>query len=568
MNRKITNFIRKGFRKASTKDIEPDEIFLDSSNLPQFNTDQFEGRIEQPISTTSLIVLGVFFIIIGLVYTSKVWQLQVAKGDEYSARSENNRLKHTLIFSQRGIITDRNNVELAWNIPSEDNSLTYRKYKEDPGFGHVLGYVKYPSKDSYGFYYREDFEGMDGVEKYYNDRLKGTNGLKIIETNALQQVQSESVLKPPKEGKSLVLSIDARVQTKLYQIMREVSERVGFAGGAGIIMDIQTGEVITLASYPEYSPEILSSGKNSAAIKGYLSDANKPFLNRVTDGVYTPGSIVKPIIAIGALNEKTIDPYKQILSTGSISIPNDYDPKKLTIFKDWKAHGYVDMRHALAVSSDVYFYEVGGGYKDQKGLGITNIEKYARLFGLGESVENSFFAGSKGVIPNPEWKKLNFDGDTWRVGNTYHTSIGQYGFQVTPLQMARVAGAMASGGLLVNPTILKDDTDHVVVERKIDIPEEYFKVIQEGMRLAVKIGTSKALDKNYVEFAAKSGTAELGVSKEKVNSWMMGYFPYDHPRYSFAITMEKGSVHNLVGAGVVMSELVDWMNSNTPEYFK
>jgi len=563
--KRILNNYRK---KKSTKDIEPDEIFLDGENLPQFDTDQFEGRIEKPISKASMFFLGFCFVLVGVVYIGKVWQLQVVKGEEYAQRSERNRLKHTPIFSQRGIIKDRNGVEIAWNIPTDDTSLTLRKYIEDDGFGHVLGYVKYPSKDSYGFYYREDFEGMAGVEKYFNNNLKGTNGTKIVEVDALQRVQSESVLKPPKQGETLLLSIDSKVQGKLYSVIESVANRVGFEGGAGIIMDIHNGEVMALTSYPEYDPEIISLGTDSKKINSYLTNKNKPFLDRVIDGVYTPGSILKPMLAIAALEEKIIDPKKNILSTGSISIPYEHDKTKETIFRDWKAHGNVDMRKAIAVSSDVYFYAIGGGYKDQKGLGILNIEKYTRLFGLGEIIPDSFFTGSGGVIPNPEWKKKNFDGDDWRIGNTYHTAIGQYGFQVTPLQMVRAVGAIATNGVLVYPTIIKDDKEHNVLERIIDISPEYFKVAQEGMRLAVLEGTSQSLKKSYVAVGAKSGTAELGVSKDKVNSWMIGYFPYENPKYAFAVTMEKGSVHNLVGAGVVMGEVLDWMNINTPEYFK
>lgn len=561
------NFFKR-WRKKGNGEIAPDEIFLDSSNLPQFDTHQFEGRIEKPISKSNLFFLGLCFMLVGSIYISKVWILQVKLGEAYSERSENNRLRHTLIFSQRGVIFDRNNKELAWNIPGVDENFTLRKYIEKPGFAHVLGYVKYPSKDKYGFYYREDFIGMDGVEKYYNADLQGTNGIKIVEVDALQKVQSESTIQPPKEGKSMTLSIDSEVQNKLYDVIHDVSNRVGFAGGAGVIMDVRNGEVLALTSYPEYNPQIISDGSDAKTINQYLNDSNKPFLDRVVDGVYTPGSIVKPFVAIGALNENLISPLKKIESTGSIFIQNPYNPDLRTIFKDWKAHGFVDMRRALAVSSDVYFYTVGGGYGDQKGMGILNIDKYAKMFGLGEAVENSFFAGSAGVVPTPEWKKETFDGEEWTIGNTYHTSIGQYGFQVTPLQMVRAVAAIANNGTILNPTIIKDDPEHTALDRQIDLLPEYFKIIQEGMRLAVTDGTGIALKKPYVQVAAKSGTAELGVSKDKVNSWMIGYFPYENPKYAFAVTMEKGDVHNLVGAGVVMGELLDWMNLYTPEYLK
>jgi len=553
-------------RKRHT-DIDPDEIFLDSSNLPQFDTDQFEGRIDTPITkTTGYVVLAFFICLIGF-YGVRTGILQLKNGATYAELSQKNYLRHTPLFAARGIIYDRNKVELAWNAPSDDQEVLLRKYKEIPGIAHAIGYVQYPTKDSSGFYFREDFIGMDGIEKTLNDQLQGKNGLRIIEVNALGKVSRENIVRPPDNGDAVTLSVDSRVQSKMYEVIKGISERVGFAGGAGVIMDVHTGEIIALTSYPEYDSNVMSEAKNRERINGYLRSKNTPFLDRVSDGLYTPGSIIKPYMALAALAEKIIDPKKEILSTGSIAIQNEYDPKLQTIFKDWKAHGYTDMRKAIAVSSDVYFYSIGGGYKDQKGLGIRKIDEYIAKFGFGEKVPSVFFSQSpSGVIPTPEWKIENFDGDTWRLGNTYHTSIGQYGFQVTPLQAVRAVASIANNGSILVPTLMK--TDAGAVEKKVDLPAEYFKIVQEGMLQATEEGTGQSLNVPYVKIASKSGTAELGVTKEKVNSWMIGYFPYDNPKYAFAIVMEKGEVHNLIGAGVAFRELVDWMNIHTPEYFK
>lgn len=548
------------------REIDPDEILLDAHNLPQFDTDQFEGRIEKPISQLTLSIVGGFFLLLLGVYMTKAWSLQISQGEVFANKSENNRLRHTPIFAARGVIFDRNGVELAWNIPSEDPDVSYRKYKDIPGIAHTVGYVQYPSKDSAGFYYQEDFKGVDGAEQFFNDTLQGGNGLRLIEVDAHGAVQSQNTIKPPKEGQNVQLSIDSRVQSKLYQSIRNVADKVGFVGGGGVIMDVTNGEIIALTSYPEYDSEVMSARTDKALVRKYLNDGSRPFLDRVVNGLYVPGSIVKPYVAIAALNEGVIDPAKKILSTGSISIPNAYDPKKETIFRDWKAHGYVDMRDALAVSSDVYFYAVGGGYKDQKGLGILRIDDYARLFGFGEAVKDSFFSGSAGVIPTPEWKKETFKGDSWRVGDTYITSIGQYGFQVSAIQVVRAVAAIANNGMLIDPVITKGEQAKLV--RQIDIPSKYFRIIHEGMRQGVTAGTGSSLNVPYVQLATKSGTAELGVSKENVNSWMTGFWPYQNPKYAFAVVMEKGSRHNLIGAGAAMRELVDWMEKNTPEYFR
>jgi penicillin-binding protein 2 len=553
--------------KKVNREIEPDEIFLDAHNLPQFDTHQFEGRLDKPISRLVTGLVVAFFILVLMVYAGKVWSLQVVRGDEYRTRSENNRLNQVPVFAARGVIRDRNGVELAWNAPGETDNpeVPDREYSKLPGLAHVLGYVSYPTKDSNGFYYQEDFQGVSGVEKFFDEKLRGNNGTKLIEVDARGVIRSSNQAKQPEPGDEITLSIDSRVQSALFNSIKGVAERVGFAGGAGVMMNVNTGEIIALTSYPEYSGEVMSAKRDKSAVSSLLSDSRKPFLNRVTDGLYTPGSIVKPFVAFGALTENTIDPTTNIVSTGSISVPNEYDPKIISVFRDWKAHGAVDMRKALAVSSDVYFYVVGGGYKDQKGLGITKMDEYFRLFGLGEASGSEFFGEEEGVIPTPAWKLETFD-ESWRLGNTYHTAIGQYGFQVTPLQIVRAISAIANEGSLIAPTIEKTERSPVVL-RSIEAPSRSFSIVREGMRKAVTEGTSVSLNVPFVTMAAKSGTAELGTAKETVNSWMTGFFPYENPQYAFAVILEKGSVHNLIGAGAAMRETLDWMSVNTPEYF-
>ncbi len=565
------------------KEIAPDEIFLDSKNLPQFNTQQFEGKIEKPIGKHIIALLGIFFFAVSTLFIGRVWFLQVAQGDVYTQRSENNRLEHIPIFAKRGIIYDRNKKELAWNSFQAGNlpvatstpqvgEIPKRSYLQEDGLGHLLGYVSYPSKDSNGFFYQEDFIGKNGIEKSYNDLLAGENGIKLIEVDALGKKQSESTIKPPSDGKDLELSIDSRVQEKLYSIIKQTSKDRGFTGGAGIIIDVHTGAVLAVTSFPEYSPTILSNGDDSKTINSYIHDDSKPFLDRAIGGLYTPGSIVKPYIAIGALNEKIIDPEKKILSTGSISIQNPYYPDIKSVFMDWRPQGWVNMREALGVSSDVYFYEIGGGYEGQKGLGIYNIDKYIQMFGISKKTGIDLPGEEEGTIPTPEWKAKNFNGEVWRIGDTYHTAIGQYGFQVTPVQMVRAVAAIARSGVLVTPHVLSkisDDSAPILPqEQSIDINQEYFTVVREGMRKVVLGGTGSALNTPSVSVAGKTGTAELGVSKKFVNSWVTGFFPYESPRFAFAIVMERGPRENLVGAPYVARTLLDWMAQDTPEYLK
>lgn len=563
----MNNLFRRP-KSVIRKDIDPDEIFLDSKNLPGLDVHQFEGRIEKPISLGTIVALSVVFSLILAVLLGKAWFLQAKEGKKYALMSENNALNDTIIFAERGAILDRNGVKLAWNVvdPAEED-FSKRAYIKEPGFGHILGYMKYPSKDKQGNYYRKNFEGVAGIEKYWNKELEGSHGLKILETDALGDVASESVIRPAVDGENLTLSIDSRIQKKMYESIKGLAERVGFMGGGGMIMDVTTGEVIAITSYPEYKSAVMTDGTDAELISKYLEDKRKPFLNRVTGGLYTPGSIVKPFVALAALEEEIIDPRKQIVSTGSISIPNPYDKTRFTVFSDWKAHGPVDMRKAIAVSSNVYFYEIGGGFEDQPGLGIDRLNKYFSMFGLGKENNDKFFAGPGGTVPSPSWKERVFPGDQWRIGDTYFTSIGQYGFQVTPLQMIRAVAMIANGGAYITPSLFKQATSTVPGGVSVPIEPEHFKIVREGMKQGAETGSASGLNVNYVKIGAKTGTAELGISKAYVNSWVEGFFPYEDPRYAFIVMMERGPRANVYGATFVMRELFDWMKLEAPEYF-
>lgn len=574
-------FRRKKFTHKS-REIAPDEIFLDSSNLPEFDTNQFEGQIEKPISYQTIFVVASFFIFVGVLFIWRIGNLQISLGDKYRDVSENNRLHHSLVFAERGAITDRKDKLLAWNsIDPNQNEFSFRSYIEDVGSHNLLGYVKYPKKDKFGFYYNTEYSGADGVEKYYDKVLTGDNGLKITETDALGNTLSQSTVRPAKKGENVQLSIDVGAQKAMYNAIREMARRSGFQGGAAVVMDIHTGEMLTSVSYPEYDSNIMTSGQDSAKIKEYLTDDNNPFLDRVASGLYTPGSIIKPVFAFAALSEGIISPEKQIESKGELKVPNPYKPGEFTVFKDWRVNGFTDMRKAIAVSSDIYFYEIGGGFPGQKGLGIDNIDKYASMFGYGTDIADNFYSGRKGVIPDPEWKKLNFNGDIWRLGDTYNTTIGQYGFQVTPIQAVRSIAAIANNGTLLDPTIISEKTSKdffsrglistigqssVIPAAKNPSAANWFKIVREGMRMAVTDGTMQQLNFPFVKIAGKTGTAQLGIAKKYINSWAVGFFPYENPKFAFAVLLEKGPSTATIGATAAMQEWLNWVHIYEPEY--
>ncbi|MFA7309970.1 MAG: penicillin-binding transpeptidase domain-containing protein, partial [Candidatus Paceibacterota bacterium] len=343
-------------RRSGTREIAPDEIFLDSTNLPEYDEGQFEGRVERPVAVRSIFTVGLVFALVAGVYGYRAFSLQIAHGDTYQTISRENTLDHALLFATRGLIYDRTGEELAWNEAQiatstengvEKQTFALRKYIPLPGLSHLIGFLQYPKADKKGAWWREDYSGVSGVELSYDADLRGENGSSMTEADALGHVQRENIVSPPIKGKDLTLSIDAEVQSKLFSLLSAHARNMGFKGGAAVIMDVRTGEILALTSFPEYDHQAFTDGDN-AAVRSASASAGSPLLNRAVAGAYTPGSIVKPIFAAAALAEGIIDPGKQILSTGAISLPNPYDPAHPSIFRDWTVHGWVDMRTALA----------------------------------------------------------------------------------------------------------------------------------------------------------------------------------------------------------------------------
>jgi penicillin-binding protein 2 len=565
-----------GFGRRKKSAVEFDEIFMDSSNLPAFNRGRMEGRLEMPIHRRGILLIGGIFFLTTLVFAGQLINLQVVNGAEYRERSDNNSIYENLLIAERGVVYDRRGEMLAWNATDYENERGFplRTYSDRAGLGQLLGYVSYPQKDKNGFYYRTDYIGRTGLESAHEDILHGHNGRQLIEIDVGQNVLSSLMVERGRAGVSLTSSVDAELSAAMYDIIASSTEKAGFRSGAGAIMDVETGELIALTSFPSYDPEVMANGSDLELIESYNNDTRFPFLNKVTGGVYTPGSIVKPFLAYAALAENVISADKQITSNGELVIPNPYNADQPTIFRDWRAHGATDMKTAIAYSSDVYFYIIGGGLPaiaapqagigEMTGLGIARIDQYMKMFGLGAETGINFPGEQAGLIPTPEWKVETFD-EEWRLGNTYHTSIGQFGFLATPLQMLRAYAALGNGGKLVTPTLVKDERGKQV---DLKLNQSYLDIVTEGMHLAVHKdgGTARGLDLAYVDIAGKSGTAELGNDNAHVNSWIAGFWPYEKPKYAFILLMERAPRSNSLGAGWVMREVFDWMHINRPEY--
>ncbi|MBU6310436.1 hypothetical protein KGO06_00680 [Patescibacteria group bacterium] len=551
------------FRAKKYSAVEPDEILIESANLPAFDAAHLEGRIEKPLSKRVYKAVLAAATVLAAAVLIQTFMLSVARHDFYAAWALDNRLEAHTILADRGIITDRSGAPLVENVGTSSEKVE-RRYVLGEAAAHVTGYVSYPKKDAKGFWFQDEMIGLGGVEALYNDRLRGKNGSMLHELDATGKSTSGAIVRPAIPGDDLALSIDAELQSAVFSAIKDRVD-ASFKGGAAAIMDVETGELYALASYPSYDPKVLSAGEPREIIAAYLQDARGPFVDRAISGLYTPGSIVKPFLALAALQEGVATPQTTYVSTGKLVIPNPYDPSKPTIFKDWRAHGATDMRRAIAVSSDVYFYIIGGGFESHRGLGISAIDRYAALFGFGSKTGFPLEDEPAGVVPTPAWKADVFGEDVWRVGDTYNTSIGQYGWQVTLLQSLRATAALANGGTLLTPTILRDAPTEATT---ISLRPEYLRVVNEGMRDAVTDGTAKALIISGAEIAAKTGTAETGVRKEFINSLIIGFFPFDAPKFAFAVVLERAPAGTMQGAPAAMRAILEWIAVHRPQMLR
>lgn len=426
---------------------------------------------------------------------------------------------------------------------------TVRNYPYGESMAHLLGYTGRINKtelDTTNEYAVNDYIGKLGVEKSYEDELRGTPGRLEEEKNAVGKKFGENILSQPVSGKNIVLSIDADLQNKIYEELANSIKDVGSKKGAAVAMDPRTGAVLALVSYPSYDNNFFSQGISRAELDSIQTNPYQPLFNRAIAAQYPTGSTIKPFIASGVLQEKLISPDKKILDNGYIEIVNKYDPSIVYRFTGVKPHGLVDIREAIAVSSNIYFYTVGGGYGNQQGLGPTRIKKYLELFGWGEKTEIDLPGEYKGFVPSPDWKK-QVKKESWWDGDTYNLSIGQSDLKVTPLQIANAYCSIANGGTLYKPYVVsqivdnsnntKEETKPEVL-RKNFIDQENLKIVQEGMRQGVLYGSSVSLNRLKVDVASKTGTAETS-KKGYFNTWCSSYAPYENPEIVLVVTIEE-----------------------------
>lgn len=442
------------------------------------------------------------------------------------------------------------------------NKETRRSYVYPGYFSHIIGYVGKISdqvlkNDSY--YSSLDFIGKDGLEAQYEKELRGLPGKIAVSVDSENTVLKTLTAVEALPGNNLILSVDSNLQKILFDALSAKIDQTNSTGGAAVVLNVKSGEIVALVSLPSFDFDNKTYGE-------IIKDKNNPFFNRAISGFYPAGSTIKPFVALAALAENTINPAYKIDDTlGYIKVANQYDPNIIYTYRDWKAHGFVDMRKAIAVSANVYFYVIGGGYKNIKGLGIERLEKYFKLFGFNSLSGIDLPGETSGLIPNPAWKK-SVKNEDWYTGDTYNISIGQGDIAVTPLQMASAIGAIANGGTLWKPKIVSKVTDrnnNIIAEFKPEslrtniIDKERLKVVQEGLRGAVVDGSAYLLNNLPIKVAGKTGTAQVTNTFRKTNAWFTGFAPYDDPDIALAIVVE-GAGEGSTAAVPIAKEVFEW----------
>jgi len=442
------------------------------------------------------------------------------------------------------------------------NKETRRDYNDGGYFSHVVGYVGRVSSgdlnnDSY--YGVLDFIGKDGLEAQYEKELRGLPGKIAVSVNSENAILKTLIAKEAMPGNNLELSIDGDLQKLLTNAINDKMIQTNSTAAAAVVLNVKSGEIIALVSLPSFD-------FNSQTYGEIIKDKNKPLFNRAISGFYPAGSTIKPFVASAALAENIIDPNSKIDDTlGYIKIENQYDPDIVYTYRDWKAHGFVDMRRAIAVSANVYFYVIGGGYKNIKGLGIDRIKKYLNIFGFGSNLGIDLPGESSGLIPDPSWKK-SVKNEGWFTGDTYNVSIGQGDTIITPLQLASAIGAIANGGTLWRPKLvlkITDNSNNIIREFKPEpiktniVDESKLKVVREGLRGAVTEGSAYLLNDLPIKVAGKTGTAQVTNTFRKTNAWFTGFAPYDNPEIALAIIVE-GAGEGSTAAVPVAKEVFYW----------
>lgn len=623
-------------------------------NFPHYEKGGREVRVPETrnflgasISSKKILILFLIALTGAIIIFGRVFYIQVLRGSYYREQAENNRVRIKSVPAERGLVYDRNGLQLIENIPSfllsvvpQDlpqkpadrarvieqiakisgvnaaeieelikkysafsyESLTikdnldyesalslyiqnanlpgiviekgtkrlYRTAVDDPkspvlSLSHLVGYLGKIDEEELNElnqkgYLPSDYLGKSGLEKQYENSLRGIYGRQKIEVNALGREQNVLAEEAPVPGRNLILSIDLRAQQKMESLLRSALEKLKLKRASGIAMNPETGEILAMVSLPTFDNNDFSGGISAEKYAGYSQNPDGPLFNRAIAGTYPSGSIVKPLVAAAALQEKLITRNTSFLSTGGLEIDRWF-------FKDWKSggHGYTNVTKALAWSVNTFFYYIGGGYKTFTGLGADKIVSYLKNFGLAGKTGVDLPGESAGFLPSKKWKEETKN-EQWYVGDTYNLSIGQGDLLVTPLQAAVWTSAVANGGKVPTPRLV-NAIYNPVTKKSVVLPAVYanqpfidpqnMDIVRQGMRECVIYGSCQLMKSLPFTSAAKTGTAQWSSTKPE-HAWFAAFAPFNRPKIAVVIQIEEGGEGSINAMPVAVNFLRWW----------
>ncbi|MCD6257786.1 penicillin-binding protein 2 [Candidatus Aerophobetes bacterium] len=433
-------------------------------------------------------------------------------------------------------------------------SQPVRSYPYGKLLSHIVGYLGEVNKNelknlSFLGVEAGDLVGKMGIEEVYNSYLQGEKGGRQVEVDVYGRVLKTIFQKDPLPGDTVYLTIDVNIQ----KIARE---EMGNRKGVVIIANPYTGEILSMLSLPSFDPNLFARGISGEKWLELSRNPENPLENRAVRGEYPPASTFKIVLVTAALETGKATPFTKFYCPGYYKIGK-------RIFKCWKkeGHGWLNLKDALIHSCDVYFYQLG------LKLGVKNIIHYARLFGLGKPTGIDLGSEKKGFLPTPEWKEKLYK-EVWYPGDTANLSIGQGYILVTPIQMLDLISAVANGGYLVRPHLVKkivDENGNTVFNftpekvKKIPISKSTLEFLHEALAGVVKRGTGWRANNKVVKIAGKTGTAQLAGDKNPHN-WFIGYAPADNPKLSIVVLVENKKEEISIApqiAGRILSRIFD-----------
>ncbi len=441
-------------------------------------------------------------------------------------------------------------------------TLSTRSYPYGTAFAHVIGYLGKPSSEELAddsYLSPLSVIGRMGIEQYYDVELRGRDGIREVERDHLNKQLSVIANRDSVPGQNLVLALDRPLQETLSAGLHGMVKRLGVPGGAAIALDPRNGEILAIVSEPSFDPNLFTQGGDSTAFDTIFQDPDHPLFFRAISGAYPSGSTIKPVIAAAGLAEGLINERTTVNSVGGIKVGPNF-------FPDWKqgGHGLTDVRKALAESVNTFFYILGGGFEDRLGLGVDRIVHYLERFGLGKKLGVDLPNETGGFLPTKDWRKRP-GAQVWYLGDTYHLAIGQGYINLTPLQVASYTAAIANGGTLFRPHLLKkilsadgtveQETTPTAIGKTVD--PQSLAIVRSGMREAVVTGSARALGDLPVPVAAKTGTAQFG-SGGRTHAWLTSFAPYDRPEIVVTVVIEEGGEGTIAALPVAKQALAHY----------